>query len=153
MRGRKPLPTEMKLLRGNPGGRPLNEDEPQPDTDIPPAPEHFTEDARKEWDRISVELYNLGLLSNIDLAALAIYCTAYGRYAEAERHLKDEGVLKKKDPNDPDCDYHYNQWVGVSNKAIDLMKSMLAEFGLSPSARTRIKAKRREEKERNKFFA
>jgi hypothetical protein len=29
MRGRKPVPTQVKLLRGNPGKRPLNEGEPQ----------------------------------------------------------------------------------------------------------------------------
>jgi hypothetical protein len=30
MRGRKPKPTYLKLLNGNPGKRPLNEQEPKP---------------------------------------------------------------------------------------------------------------------------
>jgi len=30
MCGRKPIPTQMKIMRGNPGKRPLNEGEPHP---------------------------------------------------------------------------------------------------------------------------
>ena len=33
--GRKPLPTKIKLLRGNPGRRPLNENEPEPEVRLP----------------------------------------------------------------------------------------------------------------------
>ncbi len=39
MRDRKPKPTYLKLITGNPGGRPLNVDEPEPEGDLrdPPA--------------------------------------------------------------------------------------------------------------------
>ena len=38
MRGRRPKPTRLKLLTGNPGKRPLNDDEPQPQAAIPECP-------------------------------------------------------------------------------------------------------------------
>ena len=38
MRGRRPVPTCMKLLTGNPGKRPLNANEPQPKPEIPECP-------------------------------------------------------------------------------------------------------------------
>ena len=38
MRGRKPIPTELKRLNGNPGKRPLSDKEPQPEPKLPRAP-------------------------------------------------------------------------------------------------------------------
>ncbi|HZK10243.1 MAG TPA: phage terminase small subunit P27 family, partial [Clostridia bacterium] len=34
-RGRKPKPTALKVLEGNPGKRPLNKNEPQPERKAP----------------------------------------------------------------------------------------------------------------------
>ena len=38
-RGRKPKPTALKVLEGNPGKRPLNLYEPTPEGDLPECPE------------------------------------------------------------------------------------------------------------------
>ena len=38
MRGRRPNPTRLKLLTGNPGKRPLNPDEPKPQIAVPECP-------------------------------------------------------------------------------------------------------------------
>ena len=45
--------------------------EPTPDPEIPAAPPHLSPEAREEWDRLALELYELGILSTIDRAALA----------------------------------------------------------------------------------
>ncbi|MBL0001729.1 MAG: P27 family phage terminase small subunit [Sphingomonadales bacterium] len=37
------------------------------------APHHLTADAVEEWNRVATELYNLGILSEVDRAALAAY--------------------------------------------------------------------------------
>lgn len=37
-RGRKPKPTELKLLEGNPAKRPLNKNEPNPEKKAPRCP-------------------------------------------------------------------------------------------------------------------
>jgi P27 family predicted phage terminase small subunit len=86
----------------------------------------------------------LGLLSQIDRAALTIYCTAWGRHVEAETHLRKDGLMligksskNEKGEEEPGKPYQ-NPWMGVSNRAIELMQSMLAEFGLSPSSRSRL---------------
>ena len=55
MRGRKPTPTDIKVLRGNPGHRPLNADEPQLPTvqadvfDTPPVELTGDAAASAEW--------------------------------------------------------------------------------------------------------
>ena len=85
MRGRKPKPTTLKLLAGNPGHRPLNGQEAVEPAELPDCPEHLDKDAQAEWQRISPILSEMNLLSSADRAALAAYCVCYGRWVSAER--------------------------------------------------------------------
>lgn len=83
MRGRRPKPTRLKVLTGNPGKRPLNTDEPKPEVATPECPAELGPVARREWDRLACELTALRILTNLDRAALAAYCGAYAMWAEA----------------------------------------------------------------------
>lgn len=87
MAGRKPKPTHLKLLEGNPGKRALNKNEPKPKVKVPSCPRHLVGEARKEWRRISKELLTLNLLTEIDRAALAAYCQAWARWVYAEEKI------------------------------------------------------------------
>jgi P27 family predicted phage terminase small subunit len=143
-RGPKPKPTHLKLVTGNPGKHRLPKNEPMPDLALPPVPHELCDDAKVEWERVSLELYKLGLLSNIDRASLAAYCAAYGRWIKAER------VLRKMEANDPvmlgllsptkSKNIIQNPMVGVANKAMADMMRYAVEFGMTPSARARINA-------------
>ena len=75
-RGPRPMPTHLRLLRGNPSKEPLNKNEPQPtiDPEIPDVPEFLTGYAADEWCRVSEELYRLKLLTSVDTHTLAAYC-------------------------------------------------------------------------------
>ncbi|MDZ7809187.1 MAG: phage terminase small subunit P27 family [Arhodomonas sp.] len=91
----------------------------------------------KEWDRLSGELRELGLISQIDRAAFAVYCQAYGRWVRAEERmaeLGDEGLVETA----PSGYRQMSVWLQISNRATDQMKSFLAEFGMTPSARSRV---------------
>ena len=92
MRGRRPKPTRLKVLTGNPGKRPLNADEPQPEATIPDCPPELSPVARKEWDRFVAELGALRMLTHLDRAALAAYCAAYALWAEANEAIQKYGV-------------------------------------------------------------
>jgi hypothetical protein len=48
MRGRKPKPTFLKVLDGNPGKRPLNDQEPRPPQGIPDRPDWLDAEAQAE---------------------------------------------------------------------------------------------------------
>jgi P27 family predicted phage terminase small subunit len=95
MRGRRPKPTRLKMLTGNPGKRPLNEDEPRPDANIPECPPELGPVARQEWHRLVGELAALRLLTNLDRAALAAYCGAYALWAEATEAIQKYGAMIK----------------------------------------------------------
>jgi P27 family predicted phage terminase small subunit len=132
--GRKPQPTRLKLLNGNPGRRPLNEREPEPQVRLPQAPTHLGAAAKKEWRRAGRFLARSGLISDLDRAAFAAYCTAWGRWVEAEEALKTYGVMLKSPNGFP----MQSPYLAVANRAMEQMRSLLAEFGMSPASRTRV---------------
>jgi len=137
--GRKPKPTVLKLLEGNRGKRPIPQDEPKPAKPVrtPPCPRWISPYARKEWTRIAKELHRLGLLTNLDVAVLISYCTAYGRLREAENKLKDQNsVVETSNGN-----LVQNPWIGIANRAMDQIRRFASELGLSPSARVRLEVR------------
>lgn len=142
MRGRKPKPTAIKIMEGNPGKRPLNEREPEVAVDRPDAPFHLDDLAREEWDRTTTELLELGVLGRIDRASLAAYCVAWSRWVQAEQQVQDEGfVLTSKEGGQ-----YQHPALAVANKAMEQMTKLAAEFGMTPSSRTRIKVSPSEQK-------
>ena len=134
-KGRKPIPTKIKALRGNQGKRALGV-EPEPRADIPECPAHLSDEAKREWNSVIPELSACGLMTMVDKAALAGYCQAYGRWAVAETALREAGpVVQTKDGN-----VIQNPYLAVANKAMALMLKFLAEFGMTPSSRVRLAA-------------
>jgi P27 family predicted phage terminase small subunit len=140
MRGRTPTPTKLKLLTGNPGKRPINLDTFSPASEIPRCPALLKSEARKEWRRITHELHQYHMIAEVDRGLLAMLCTTWARFVEAEQMIEKASAaggsgLFVKTPNGFPVQ---SPWVAVSNKAIETYKSLCAEFGLSPSARTRV---------------
>ena len=135
MRGRKPKPTEIKKLEGNPGKRALNKKEPKPDTAIPVCPPHLKGVARTEWNRITTELHALKIVARIDRAALVAYCQAWEDYVKACKHVEKEGAVIISDKGGA----YQNPWVGIKNSSMDRMVRISAEFGMTPSSRVRVK--------------
>ena len=141
-RGRKPKPTHLKVVTGNPGKRQLNEHEPKPVPEIPAPPPHLCDEAKVEWGRVCDQLYRLKLLSEIDRTSLAGYCQAYGRWVQAERALarmaESDGVTKGLLVKTRNGNAIQNPLVGTANKAMADMMRYAAEFGMTPSARSRL---------------
>ena len=132
MKGRKPIPTALKIARGNPGQRRLPTDEPQPSTvfDLT-VPEILAGDpaARAEWETTAPRLHRVGLLTEVDLDALTLYCATFARWKKAERHLRRHGLTvlvgKKKTPI-------MSPYLTISMKAQAQCRALLIEFGLTP---------------------
>jgi P27 family predicted phage terminase small subunit len=141
MRGRKPKPTHIKAITGNPGKRPLNRNEPVPETAIPECPPELSDGARREWDRLIGELSKLRLLTHLDRAALATYCSAYALWAEAVEAIQQYGAMLKS-PNGYPVQSPY---VAIANRQAELMLRISSEFGFTPASRGRISAPRPDE--------
>jgi P27 family predicted phage terminase small subunit len=144
MRGRRPIPTYLKVLRGNPGNQRLPENEPQPEPlpGAPEAPAFLTGYACDEWYRIAEQLCRLTLLTTVDINPLAAYCVAYARWRTAEEALAEmakrdpmlNGLLVKTRNGAP----MQNPLVATAAQAARDMIRFAGEFGLTPAARSRI---------------
>jgi P27 family predicted phage terminase small subunit len=134
MRGRKPKPTALKRLSGNPGKRGYNHDEPVPPDGLPDCPAHLSFDAREEWHRLAATLHRMGILTTVDRAALAAYCQAWGRWVEAEEKLQGSPTLLKS----PSGYVQQNPWLSIANKQLEIMGRYMAELGLTPASRSRV---------------
>lgn len=153
-RGPLPKPHSLRVLEGNAGKRPLDVSAGvHPKIEIPPSPSYLGKEAKKEWKRITPILYELGLLSGLDRAALGLYCQAQGRLTELEQAMEGMIGLKVSEGSKyVDSVYAASQSVTPSGYAqqsviVQLISKNRAEvnrylmhFGLSPAARGRVQA-------------
>ena len=140
MKGRKPTPTSLKIIRGNPGKRSLSKNEPTPKAVCPSPPDILSPVAKKHWKIISKQLFDANVMTVLDIPALTIYCEAYSRWIEAGKAVQAEGVIIKQKSHDGSTEYlKQNPNLMIQQKAFDQMKSMLTEFGMTPSSRTRVR--------------
>ena len=139
MSGPRPTPTHLKLIRGNPGRRPINKNEPVPPQPpkIPDPPAFLSAIAKEEWARVAPELYALHLLTTVDTAALAVYCQAYSQWRVATEMMATMaagGLLIRSRAGEPTA----NPLIWIANSAVKTMLRSADLFGMSPAARSRI---------------
>lgn len=150
MRGRPPKPTQLKVLQGNPGKRPLNQNEPKPKPLAPKRPSWLTGEAKREWDRITPELERIGLLTIVDGASLANYCQWWAIYVQASKELKDHLAKYKKltvtyvNTQGAENEVPHPS-IAIAEKASKNIKAFCTEFGLTPASRSRMEVKPIEE--------
>jgi len=149
-RGPKPQSNVIKLLRGNPGRRTLDlSDGVNPEVAVPDIPRHLSPEARKEWRRITKELADVGLVSRLDRAALAIYCQTWSRMVLAEQALnakRQQAVENDQDEAEavfiqvtPTGFQRESALLRIVGKLQQDCDRYLASFGMSPSSRSRVK--------------
>ena len=125
---RRSKPTKLKLLEGNPGRRPINENEPEPASDNIRQPQGLDRFGKQAWNQLVPDLDQLGLLTNVDVFVLAAFCDAYSQWRHASK------ALRKLNP----IDEEYRKVAITVEKARNEMRLTASEFGLSPAARSRL---------------
>ncbi|QXE85985.1 phage terminase small subunit P27 family [Geomonas nitrogeniifigens] len=134
--GRTRKPTPLKVVGGTDRKDRSNPSEPQPEVKIPEMPAHLSEDAKAEWERITPLLDEMGIISDLDLSALAMYCQAYGRHIEAERKILETGLLDTTSNGNT----IQSPLVGISNHSMEIARKLLATFGMTPADRSKVNA-------------
>ena len=130
-------PTALKILAGTARASRIDPNEPQPNIKLAAPPKHLSDEAKKEWRRIGKKLLRLGIVSEIDYAALGLYCENWSRWIEAELAMQKYGLMLVKDKFPTVSPY-----LKIANDAMAGMLRVLVEFGMTPSARTRVSARR-----------
>ena len=132
---RKPQPTQLKIIKGNPGRRPLNKREPCPKVVLPEAPDWLDERAKQCWNYLAPMLARLRVLTEADLLAFEALCKTYSRWRQAEAMIeKSPTLLMKRKDGEVVLVPH----VRVAQNYFLLLNKSLTDFGLNPSARSKI---------------
>lgn len=154
MAGRRPKPTHLKVVTGNPGKRKLNDKEPTPAREIPSPPEHLTDWGKVAWGKLTVLLDGMGILTIADTLALERLCDIYADILQLRLTIADEGRTYTVQ-TDGGFLIKANPAVSMLADADRRFKSYLVEFGLTPAARTKVKVNGDDDKKEdplNQFF-
>lgn len=137
-RGPKPKPSSLKKLEGTyrPDRAPANEVQPEKAKSIACPPSIAgDDDAKRLWEDLAPRLDRLGLFTELDTPALEGLCMAYSKATQADRAVKEYGVVTKSE-----FGIRGNPAVAMSRSAWAEVRRFAAEFGMSPQARTRVEA-------------
>jgi P27 family predicted phage terminase small subunit len=134
VRGRKPMPTHMKELMGNPGKRAINRNEPKPVGELYAAPEWMSDSQREGW-AYAVTNAPKGLLKLLDRSILAVWVVAEDLHRQAAEKIAQFGLLTKS----PNAGLPLQSpYLAILNKQAQIMLKAAAELGFSPSSRSRV---------------
>lgn len=141
MAGRRPTPTALKLVKGNPGKRAINKKEPKPAPGIPSPPSHLTDSGKVAWGRLTVLLDRMGVLTEADTFALERLCDCYAEILELREEVEGAGRTYTTTSTQGETVIKANPAVPMLADADRRFKSYLVEFGLTPAARTKVQIK------------
>lgn len=133
-KGRKAKSTVAKVLAGTRADR-VNSSEPRPARAEPARPDYLDRYGEEAWDRIVPKLLALGVLTELDGEALALYCVTHSRWRMAVEEIRESGVTATTGLGSPKT----NPAVAVASQCERLLAAILVEFGLTPVSRSRVK--------------
>lgn len=145
MAGRPPTPIRVlqqngksHLTKAEIEKRLTAEDSLKPATNKIKCPEWLDDVAKNEWKRIISELKRLELVSNIDVAALAICCDAYSKYIRATTDINKVGLIVSYTNKGGNKNVVQNPLINVATKYSEIYKKYCSDFGLTPSSRIKL---------------
>lgn len=143
-KGRKPTPSHLKVVRGTKRADRGAKNEPSPDRARPSAPAEMSDRAREAWGYVVGILDRMGVLTEADAMAVELMCEARADWLSArdciteaggETYTTDAGLIKA------------HPAVAMRNDAARRLQSLMAEFGMTPSSRSKVNAKDDDAKE------
>ncbi len=138
-RGPKPKSTADKKRRGNPGKRALNDSEPQPPAVAPLCPDWLDEEGQATWIWLSEMLTTLGIIAASDQALMALYCDAWSQLQHLRKRRANKGEAQFLAPTKSGEGFYRHPLFDIEATLKKQIMTYLAELGLSPSSRTRIR--------------
>jgi len=139
MKGRKPIPSNLHVLNGNPSKiKDLGKNEPKPAPIVPGMPDWLDDIAVREWERLAPKLTRLGLLTEIDYIPFAILVQEYSDMIQLRYYIKEHGRTYEHENVKGNANETTRPEVYMLQKCILNIKAYCVEFGLTASSRGRI---------------
>jgi len=134
MRGRKPKPTQLKKLAGNPGHRKLSLDDMRPEVAAPVMPSGATKTMREFYKQHAQPLADLRVVTTADATAFHMMATHFDVALDAARRVRKEGLTRI----DVLGRMHKHPLLQVFRDNSKAFLAYAVEFGMTPSARSGV---------------
>lgn len=141
MAGPPKTPSHLQLVRGNPSKRPINKQEPKPPSGVPQTPKYFDKRGKYWFKKMGEELDALGVMSTLDAKALELLVEAYVEYRHHCEVLDTEGYTYNTTSMTGDIIKKAHPAAAMKADVWKRIRAMLSEFGMTPSARTKVSVK------------
>jgi P27 family predicted phage terminase small subunit len=140
LRGPPPKPTALRVLEGNPSGRPFNENEPKPNLlKTLEAPDELSDRGKAAWFRLIPELVRIGIMTEVDREAMIRYFDFLEEYKTARDFIRANGRVYPIKDNKGKVKYIAQfPHVSIMRNASAHMLKLEQNFGLTPAARSRM---------------
>src|SRR4051812_7164335 len=149
MPGRRPKPSHIRILEGNPGKRGINHREPKPERGKPPCPKHLSERAQRAFRGFARHLDRVGVLTKADGTALELLATAYDDFHSARdiirAHAAESGgafldgmTYSSTNEQTGQTIIRAHPAVGIADRQFAHTVAMLSHFGLTPATRSKV---------------
>ena len=139
MRGRKPKPTNIKILEGSFVKNPQRQNKREPDAPdrLPRCPSHLSAVGKKKWRETLALLKEMGIASAAYSDLLELYADTYSSWRDAREKVLRIGIatVTKVDGNPV---IQRNPFETAMHKYRDALMKIESELGLTPSAKSRI---------------
>jgi len=150
--GRPPKPKAIKELQGtHRKSRDIhNGMEVAPVSSVPMPPEELPVEVHPVWYRVASQLQALKVLSTLDIDMLKAYCYQLYVMDLAQEKLKEGYTIMMENKGGGKYPVK-SPWVSIYNEALAHAKNLAIQFGLTPSARTKISLGQTKEEKKNGF--
>jgi len=139
MRGRKPKPTQIKILEGSFVKNPQRQNTREPDAPdrLPRCPSHLNDVGKKKWRETLALLKEMGIASAAYADLLELYADTYSSWRDAREKVLKLGIatITKVDGS---FVIQRNPFETAMHKYRDALMKIEAELGLTPSAKSRL---------------
>lgn len=153
-------PTSLKEAKRTLRTSRTNDEEPIPDDDEIVPPSSLSKKAKKVWEKEVPRLRAMGILGNPDINALELYCETFAEWKDITKKLQREGMIvyetrervtKRTGTKTQFKVPKVNPLFDVSQKLHEKVLKLMLQFGMTPVARTNVKAKKPKETEKKGF--
>ena len=134
MGGRKPLPTQVKQIKGTLQPCRTNYHEPVPEGLLVEPPDYMPEGAKAAW-RYALECAPPTLIRKLDMSVLEIWACAADLYRQAQAGIGKTGLLVKAPHSGVPMQSPY---LAIANKQAQIMTKAATEMGFTPASRSRV---------------
>src|ERR1700709_2736416 len=142
MRGRKPVPSTLRKLHGNPRKVAMPKFEPKPDGDLSDAPDWLNEPQQASWG-YALQNAPPGMLKRIDRGVLVAWAVAEDLHRQAAAaqakvgllvRIKTRATINQDDPGVPAA----SPYINIINQQAKIMLKAGSELGFTPVSRPRV---------------